>query len=344
MNRPEIEKAFNPAPRQQHPGYTAARENCVFYPVPDSGVLQITGPDRSEFLQRQTTNDLKQLSAGHTLTTILTSATGRVLDVLTLLDLVAQAPETGVYLAITLPGKGVQTADFLQKKIFFMDKVTVENLSQDYRLITLEGPGIIRVLNKTGLLPAPGTSEVSAASIDGAPVWLFDRSVQSGAGVNVVAPAAMVEDLTARLTQAGAEALDTTTAEVLRVETGLAGVKGELNGDYTPLETNLDWAISSTKGCYTGQEVIARQITYDKVTRKLVGIKLAAKVKVGDPVWVEGKTVGAVTSFAISPRGGPLALAILKRPHHLPGTSVLVGDSASGHAGEVHALPFQLNS
>ncbi len=96
MNRPEIEKALNPAPRQQHPGYTAARENCVFYPVPDSGVLQINGPDRSEFLQRQTTNDLKQLSPGHTLTTILTSATGRVLDVLTLLDLVAQAPETGV--------------------------------------------------------------------------------------------------------------------------------------------------------------------------------------------------------------------------------------------------------
>jgi folate-binding protein YgfZ len=342
MTRSEIDKTLKSAAQADLRGYTAARESSVFYPVPGLGVLRIKGPDRLDFLQRQTTNDLKLLSPGQMLTTILTSAAGRVLDVLILIDFPPEEPRADAYLTITLPGKGSQTASFLQNKIFFMDKVTVEDVSTGYHVFTLEGPGMARAL-KTANLPMVTESEVASAELNGSAVLLFALPAQMGAGVRLVAPAASVDELVARLAQAPAEAIDPETANILRVERGLPGVPGELSGEYTPLETNLDWAISNNKGCYTGQEVIARQITYDKVTRKLVGLKLQGEAEIGDNVWVEGKTVGAITSYAFSPRGGPLALAVLKRPHHQTGTQVQVGERASGKAGEVHSLPFTLD-
>jgi folate-binding protein YgfZ len=113
-----------------------------------------------------------------------------------------------------------------------------------------------------------------------------------------------------------------------------------LNADYTPLENNMNWAISSTKGCYTGQEVIARQITYDKVTRKLVGVRLGAEVAVGSTVFAGKQAAGTVTSTALSSKFGPIALAMIKRPHNETGADVTIGDQDSGVLGTVADLPF----
>jgi folate-binding protein YgfZ len=126
--------------------------------------------------------------------------------------------------------------------------------------------------------------------------------------------------------------------EVRRVELGLPGPARELTEDYTPLETNLDAAISDSKGCYTGQEIIARQVTYDKITKRMAGLKLQAPVAAGAAVHVEGRGAGEVTSAVHSPNCGAIALAILKRPHHAPGTAVTVGEE--GTRGVVVALPF----
>ncbi len=329
-----------PVSQQILSGYHAARENCALYRVSNTGILRIGGPDRSAFLQRQTTNDLELLAPGHMLTTILTSATGRVLDVLTILDLPSEDPPSGAYLAVTLPGKGSHTAEFLRKKIFFMDKVTVEDASEAYSLFTLAGPGAARALQESGLSAPPAGLEVQTATLNGGQVLVFGLPAHLGAGAGLLGESTRTGELAERLTRAGVRTIDRETAEILRIENGLPAVEGELNGDYTPLETNLEWAISATKGCYTGQEVIARQITYDKVTRQLAGIRLAAETAVGEQVRADGKAAGTITSWARSPHGGVLALAVLKRPHHEPGTRVQVGEP--GQAGEVQALPFDL--
>jgi folate-binding protein YgfZ len=102
----------------------------------------------------------------------------------------------------------------------------------------------------------------------------------------------------------------------MRVEAGLPAAGAELSEDYTPLEAGLAAAISSTKGCYTGQEVLARQITYDKVTQHLCGLRLTRRAQPGGRVWApDGSPVGRVTSAATSPRFGEIALAVVKRPH-----------------------------
>jgi folate-binding protein YgfZ len=141
----------------------------------------------------------------------------------------------------------------------------------------------------------------------------------------------------------GAAALDGVDYESLRVEAGLPAAGHELTETYTPLETGLEAAISDNKGCYTGQEIIARQITYDKVTQHLCGLRLSQPASPGARIWAEEKLAGQVTSITASPRYGPLALAIIKRPYFEPGTAVLVGETIeSAIQAQVQALPFQI--
>jgi glycine cleavage system aminomethyltransferase T len=100
----------------------------------------------------------------------------------------------------------------------------------------------------------------------------------------------------------------------------------------------LAWTCAENKGCYTGQEIIARQITYDKVTRTLVGLETDAPVTAGARVTAEGKNVGAVTSAAYSPsRQTHMALAVVRRPHNEPGQQVTVVASDRSEQGEAEA-------
>lgn len=316
-------------------GYDAARESVVVFPQPGAGYLRVGGADRMAFLQRQTTNDLRLMAPRRALETVLTSPTARVLDVLLLLT----EPEAiGV---ITLPGRGPATTRYLRGKIFFMDKVTVDDASSEFAQFDLEGPNAARLLHEVELAQPPALDEVVSGNIDGVPVHAIGRRGLVRMGYRLLAPAASGEALAAALTSAGAIPLTAESYQVLRVEAGLPGPTRELTEEYNPLEANLEVAISHDKGCYTGQEVIARQITYDKVTRRLVGLRLEAPVTPGAPVLAQGKAVGTVTSAVVSPHYGPIALAFVKRPYNEPGTTVTVAGEASSLSAVVTPLPFQ---
>jgi folate-binding protein YgfZ len=158
-------------------------------------------------------------------------------------------------------------------------------------------------------------------------------------GYRLLAPASASDALADALKDAGASSLSPESYESLRVEAGLPG-PDELTEDYTPLEANLSRAVSSTKGCYTGQEIIARQVTYDKVTKRMVGLRLDAPVTAGAQVTVEGKSAGTVTSVTHSPRYGSIALAVLKRPHDEPDTTLVVSNPDGDVSARVAMLPF----
>jgi folate-binding protein YgfZ len=129
---------------------------------------------------------------------------------------------------------------------------------------------------------------------------------------------------------------------ILRIEAGLPAAEAELSEDYTPLEAGLQSAISSTKGCYTGQEVVARQLTYDKVTQHLCGLRLEQRTQPGERLWAaDGSRAGKITSAASSPLFGEIALAVVKRPFHQPGERLGVGETLETSAqAQVVALPF----
>ena len=144
------------------------------------------------------------------------------------------------------------------------------------------------------------------------------------------------------LDEAGAISLNPETFEILRVEAGQPGPEGELLADHTPLEVGLQKMISGSKGCYTGQEVIARQITYDKVSKNLVGVRLNEMVEIGATIKVAGKSAGKLTSVVQSPRFGPIGLAVVRRQYGEAGQEIsLVHKDAFAASGEVTALPFR---
>jgi folate-binding protein YgfZ len=316
------------------PDYRAALANAAFYRQTEVSFLRIAGPDRLAFLQRQSSNDLNLLAAERSLVTVLTSPTARILDVFTLIS----EPES--ILAFSLPGIGAATTRFLRSRIFFMDKVTVSEASPKFVLIELIGPQAGSMLAQLGLLKIPSGDEVVSFKWSGVEMRVLG---QRELGLRLIVPTDAADILEATLSGGGATWLTLQSYEILRIEAGLPTAERELVAEYTPLETGLEWAVAEGKGCYTGQEVIARQRTYDKVTRGLVGLRLKGDAIPGDPIWSadDGKPAGTLTSAAQSPRFGSIALAIVKRPYNRPGTAVVVGEKGVGVRAKVTSLPFQ---
>ncbi len=317
-------------------GYQAAISGAAVYGVPGAGTLRIAGADRNAFIQRQTTNDIHALRPDRSLVTVLTTGTARILDVWRLV----MEPESESISVITLPGRGNTTLDYLRTRIFFMDKVTLSDTNTEIAQLEVLGPKAADVLRGCAIA-VPDAGQVVAADAGGVAVRAIGLEGWVGRGVLLLVAAAQAEALIGTLVGAGADLLDPAAYEILRIETGLPGPERELTGEYTPLEANLDAAVSGTKGCYSGQEIIARQITYDKITKRLVGVTLESGVVVGSVVKVEGRTAGEITSAAESPRFGSIALAVLKRPHFETGTYVtVVGEDGSETQGETVSLPF----
>jgi len=315
----------------------AARRKAAFFIQPQPGYLRIFGADRLDFVQRQTSNDARSLAPDLAVLTALTSPTGRILDVLYLLQ------EGDAIEALTLPGYGSKTYNFLQSRIFFMDKVTVIDASGDFSQIDLLGPSIAETLQKLDVDRKPIPKQVQRGHIGRTPVRILGAHPSIGMGVRLIAPVEASLAVQNALAGAGAIALDPEDYHVLRVESGIPQVNKELKEDYTPLETGLQAIVSTDKGCYTGQEILARQNTYDKVTRRLCGLKLTAVPVVGARAWAEDKAVGTITSIAESPRLGVIGLAIVKRPHNQLGTILEIGEQpGNGISGEVVPLPFPI--
>jgi folate-binding protein YgfZ len=320
--------------------YQAALESAAFYRLPEAGYLRISGPDQINFLQRQTTNDMTRLIPGRSLATILTSATGRILDVLTLF-----LEPGGAIGALPLPAQAASTANFLKSRIFFMDKVSVIDASSELAQVELTGPQAAALLNKIGCQNIPQVEEVLPVEISGVQASLIRQPGRAGLTFLLLIPAEAADEVTSALFSQGAVPITPESYQVLRVEAGLPGAGAELTSNYTPLEIGLVSSIAENKGCYTGQEVIARQMTYDKITQHMVGLHLQKLAQTGKQVFAGGRSIGTITSCVYSPRFGPIALAVIKRPYHLPGTQVMVGNGDGeklAQPAQVTALPFSL--
>ncbi|HML21715.1 MAG TPA: glycine cleavage T C-terminal barrel domain-containing protein [Aggregatilinea sp.] len=320
--------------QQQLAGYDAAHRGAAFRRVPEPGIVVVRGQDPQGFIQRQTTNDARMLAPDRSVVTVLTSGTARILDVW---RLVPEPDGTGI---LTLPGRGALTARYLQGRIFFMDKVTVSDDSAAWAQIELIGPETARVLAAFGLAQAPAPDQILTAALGDVSLRIVGQDGSTGQGCLLLVPAAHAEAAITALAQNGAVEMAPDAYAVFRVEQGLPGPDHELTESYTPLEVRLDGTVSLDKGCYTGQEVLARQVNYDKITRRLAGLRLDAEVPVGAAVLADERTVGEVTSIAHSPRLGWLALAVIKRPHFEPGVAVAVRAEGGDIPTVTSALPF----
>jgi folate-binding protein YgfZ len=302
--------------------YLAANENAAIYPIPNPGYLLISGETRREYLQRQTTNDIDLLSPTRVLPTMLTAPTGRILEYYILL-------EVGDSIAmLTQPGHGPGNAVYFQKRIFFNDKVTIQDQSGDWPQIEVLGPSAPDLLMRLGFPHSPGPDEILEIEWHGAKLSGFGvMSFGSIERFRLIAPSTHINQLSKELNNY--PTLSFSSREILRLEASHAG-DPELAAETTPFELGMDRLVSTSKGCYTGQEVLARQVTYDKVVRRLVRLRADQLMSAGSSLSVDGKSVGQITSAAISPREGPIALGIVRKPYDERGTSLLAqGENSS---------------
>ncbi len=315
--------------------YEAAVNDIAYHVQPNVGLFRLNGSDRVDFLQRQTTNDLRLLTDENILSTVLTSPTARILDVFYVVD------EGESLIVISLPRRASETLKFLRGRIFFSDRVSIDDLSNDFAQILLLGPRKDTLLEKMSLQP-PALDQVSRFEVAGKTIAILVQKISNSLAYRLLVPLPSLEAILTELKSGGATPLNSDTFEILRVEAGRPGFANELSDNYTPLEVHLHNMISNSKGCYTGQEIIARQITYDKVTKNLVGVKLWAPAPVDAKIVVDGKSIGSLTSVVQSPRFGVIGLAVVRRQYREVGTKIsILGKDDLSIEGEVVDLPFK---
>lgn len=174
-------------------GYEALWGRGVFYPRPGAGYLLIEGPDRLDFIQRQTTNDARLVGPGRAVLTVLTSPAARILDVFTVL----QDGESLVLL--TQLGGGGPAAEYLRSRLFFMDRVLITDVSARYVQFDLGGAAAARALTGLGLAPIPELGGVVDGGIAGLPVKVVGQEGLFGPGYRLIGRAEDSSALTAAL-------------------------------------------------------------------------------------------------------------------------------------------------
>jgi folate-binding protein YgfZ len=277
----------------------------------ERGKLALSGPDRKAFLNGQVTNDIEAL-----------------------------VPGTGCYAAFLTPkGKmlgDVRVLDADDELLLDTERVALQALFDVLRRavighdVELHKRTLERgLLSLVGSEPEGPEHSHRESEVGGRPVRLIATDV----GTDVLCAAEDTETVAGALLAEGAERASEEDAEVVRVELGRPRYGVDLDDSVIPQEAGLNArAVSFTKGCYVGQETVARLHYKGKPNRHLRGIRLAAPVPAGTPLTFEGKEVGRLTSPVVSPTLGPIGLALVRREAP-PGTTLDDGSA-------VVELPF----
>ena len=312
--------------------YRALTEGVALLDRSGVGVLRLSGGDAVDLLDRLSTNDLRGLTPGTGAGTVLTTNKGRIIDFLTV---VRMDDHLLVLCSAQAAGRVAEWIDFYT----FEEDVTVTEMTGGSFVAGLVGPtaaGAVRALAGDAAADLPPYGAVTAA-VDGVTTTLVRTDWLGTAGFDFIAPADegayLAGSLEAAAEPSGSEAPEAPMAlEALRIERGVPAFGSELNEERNPLEAGLIDSVSFNKGCYIGQEVVARLNTYDKVQRRLgVLVWERGAVSPGDPVLVpdegsgDGKEIGVVTSVAAHPNGGFVGLAYVRRAFE--GDGVAIGSS-----------------
>jgi aminomethyltransferase len=319
--------------------YQAALKGAALYDESSAGRIFMRGRDRADLLHRLSSGDILRLRTGQGTRSVLTTPIGRIVDLLTV-----HALEDALLIG-TSPGQGSTVFGHLKKNIFFNDQVTLEPAGRSYGQLALFGPAARELLGQVagaalGDLPP---HQVAPIELVGAQALVASRLPLGGPSYTLYIPAGELEAVREVLLAAGAVPLGAESFDTLRVERGYAAFGRELSQEYIPLETGLLDAVSFTKGCYVGQEIIARMESRNRLAKQLRGLKVTSQSPISDlqlpaKLDVGGKEAGDLTSVVVSPRFGPIALAYVRSAHAEPGS--IVGIAGTSLAGEVVELPF----
>jgi folate-binding protein YgfZ len=297
---------------------------AAFRRLPGRGLLCATGADRVRFLNGMLTADVAKLPAGGAAPALQLDRKGHVLAELVVLA----EPES--LLLDTAPGVEAELLALLEKHVI-ADDVAFASLSEGRVWLALEGPGARdAALRAGGAVPEAGRfarAELAGHEL----IWIAEGALTAG-GLRAIAPRAAAEALERAL---ALPELALREAELLRIDAGIPALGRDVGPRNFPQEAGLERAISFTKGCYIGQEIVARIASRGAVNRMLMRLRAESPVSAGAEVEIDGAVVGQVTSAADSPATGAIALAYLKVEHARTGQRVAIdGISAEVTGGD----------
>ncbi len=282
------------------------------------GQILVSGEDRLRFLHNQSTADFNALEPGSSCNTVFVNSTGRTIDLALALIL-----ENAVLLMVS-PGQENAIFQLLDRYIFFADKVTIQKTTQ--AAFSLVGPQSLQIL-AAAEIPSGFQQTID---IDGTPVRIVADSGLGLPGYTLFMDTAAPQ-IWQKLVALGAIPGGEECWEELRIRQGRPAVDRELTADYNPLEVGLWQTISFTKGCYIGQETIARLNTYKGVKQYLWGIELQGSAEIGSDLILNDTKVGTLTSCC-----GQRGLVYLKSKAGGVGLQVQVGNTT----GKIVDIPF----
>jgi folate-binding protein YgfZ len=308
--------------------YRAAQENACLFDETDRGRIDVRGEEAAAFLHRITANDVRGLQPGHGCRDLLLSAKGKVRFEFDL----AREPD-----AIRLSIARGQAAGLIAAldTYLFAEKVELVDTSADHAPIAICGPNSAAIVATLIGAPAPKGDHESIRVELGARSLSVTRSLVAGSpGFRLDAGASGAVQLWRDLCAAGARAAGIVVRDILRVEAGSALFGVDVDDSVYPQEARWEDAFSLTKGCYIGQEVVAKIDTYGGLNKRLVALRVSSDDPIAhgtrllgqqDGAWTD---LGVVSSWAYSfVLDTGLVLAYVKRRHQSPGSTFRVGDS-----------------
>ncbi len=323
--------------------YATLTEHCGLADRSERGKLALTGPGAVEFLNGQVTNELVGLKPGEGRYAAFLTHKGKMLGDLRILIVGKDAEEEpgeplNDELLLDTERPALQALFDMIRRFKVGYQVELHKRTVERSLLSLIGPEAEQVATKAfalGPLALPETEHSHVlARLDRTPV----RLIRTDTGIDTLFDCTEIEAVGAALQAAGAVEVSEAAAEIVRVERGRPRYGIDLDETTIPQEAGLnERAVSFTKGCYVGQETVARLYYKGKPNRHLRGLRLSEPSKPGAVLLLGERSVGSLGSSVVSPTLGPIGLAVVRREAE-PGETVDVGEQ--GASAVVIELPF----
>lgn len=320
--------------------YAAGTEGCALFDATRKGAIDVRGADAVDFLHRITANDVRALAVGRSQRNLLLSSKGKVLH-----DFDVFRHDDHVRIAVDA-ARAKPLADALEM-YHFTEKVAFTVVSATTAPVELVGPRAADVVRAVArVADAPDERAWTSASFEGAPLVVASLPVAGSRGFRLDAGPERAASLWRALVAAGARPAGVVAHDILRVEAGAAAWGADVDENVYPQEARLESAFSLTKGCYTGQEVIAKIDTYGGLNKRLVALRVSHDDPIARGTRLhrldegEWRDLGVVTSWAYSfVLDTGLALAFVKRRHQAIGNEFRVGDGPA--TATIVAMPVR---
>lgn len=313
--------------------FNAASTGPVLFDRSFAGMVEVAGKDAESLLHRLTTNEMRNLAPGQGVVNIFVNAKGRIVDVVEML----RRPDD--YLLITSPGRAAALQQWIDKFTFIED-VRCKDVSDAFAMFSICG----KVCGGFADLPLENMPlhSLRNARVAGVQVVLHRTGEIAPEGYNLLVSADDAVTVWNSLRE-HAGPIGHGAYEALRIHAGIPAADAEITEHQNPYEVNLLPFINFEKGCYVGQEVIARLESYDKVQRRLVGLEFEGTglPETKSALWLDHEEAGVLTSVAWSPRrNNPIGLGVVRKNSAQANRRLVARSGEQEWACTVVELPF----